>query len=319
MFIKSLLKTTLLFSCLFPITTFAAETLAQDPIKVDHVIYITLDGTRWQEVFLNHKYLPRFWLRHARQTTFYGKPKTDDKMEVASIPTSLPSYQSQMAGYVQPCDSNECGRIQVETIAENLVHTYGYNKKDVAVFSSWYEIAYAAEHIEGTIFTNSGNMPVADPDTQQADPVMDKINQEQALDHPDGSDRYDKYTFAQALHYLKKYQPKFMWISMQDTDEAAHQGDWNGYVQALNNYDQDIDTLLTTLKRMKLDKSTLVIITTDHGRGNGKNWTTHGPKIPESKQTWAFVINGKLKFNQDGQYNTLSIRPSIEDALGLNG
>lgn len=310
----------MLLFCLLSFNVFAAS---NSDTKITHVIYITLDGTRWQELYTSHKYLPKFWQKYAANATFYGKPKSDDTMEVASIPISLPSYQSQMAGYVQPCDNNECGRIQVETVAENLIHTYGFSRKDVAVFASWYAISGAAEHIEGTIFTNAGNMPVADPATQEADATMDKLNQEQALDHPEGSDRYDKYTFAQALHYFKKYQPKFMWISMQDTDEAAHAGKWNEYVDAIAFYDRSIDTLLSAVKHLQLDQETLVIITTDHGRGTGKNWTTHGEKIPASKQIWAVVLNGKLKTNTQGdskdKFSSLSVRPTIEDALGLMG
>lgn len=308
----------LIFACiLLPISAFATDT----DNRITNVIYITLDGTRWQEVYLSHKYFPHFWQKYANSFSFYGKPKSDDTIEVASTPISLPSYQSQMAGYLQPCANNSCGRIQVETLPENLVHTYGFSRKDVAVFASWYEISYAVEHINGTTFTNAGNMPVADPLTQQADKEMDKINQEQALDHPEGSDRFDKYTFAQALHYFKKYQPKFLWIALQDSDEAAHEGDWPEYLRKIAFYDQAMDNLFKTLKRLKLYKSTLVIVTTDHGRGNGKNWITHGVKIPESKQTWALVMNGKLKPNTQGnskdKYDSLSFRPTMEEALGL--
>ena len=54
---------------------------------------------------------------------------------------------------------------------------------------------------------------------------MADLNQKQALDHPvDLDTRHDKYTVAQALHYFETYQPRFMWISLIEADEAGHAG-----------------------------------------------------------------------------------------------
>lgn len=284
--------------------------------KIQHVIYITLDGTRWQEAVKQHRYMPVFWKKYASQCVIYGGPGSTDTMEVAAVPISLPSYQSQMAGAVQPCMNNECGRIRVETLPESLVRQYGFHKKDTAVFASWNIMNHAAEHIEGTVHINDGNLPAFDPDTHQPDIVMNKINQRQIADHPEGMDRFDKYTFAQAVHYLKKYKPKFLWIALQDSDDRAHAGDWAGYVDALAFYDKALDKIFTTLSRLKIGKSTMVIVTTDHGRGKGQNWTTHGEEYPESRKTWAFVYNGELiPDSRNGlvkHYSTLSIKPSVE-------
>jgi len=300
------------------LSTFLFSTAHATPpvTKIDRVIYITLDGTRWQEALKEHKYLPLFWEKYASQCKIYGVPDSTDTMEVASIPISLPSYQSQMSGEVQPCSGNDCGRIQVETLPETLVHQCGFRKKDVAIFSSWYVMQNAAEHIEGTVYVNNGNLPAVDPDTQEPDRVMSMLNDQQNMDHPEGQDRFDKYTFAQALHYLKKFKPKFMWIALQDTDEMAHVNNWPGYVDALTFYDQALDKLFKMLVKLDMDKTTMVIITTDHGRGKGKNWTSHGPQYPASKQTWAFVYNGELTpVAHNGQiirYSTLSIKPTVE-------
>ena len=101
------------------------------------VIYITVDGVRWQDIFLTQDRLPTFWQKYAKNAVIYGQPNTDKTMEVASIPVSLPSYQSQMAGSVQPCGDNECGRIRTQTLGETLVSKLGLPKKDVASISCW--------------------------------------------------------------------------------------------------------------------------------------------------------------------------------------
>lgn len=291
--------------------------------KITHVIYVTLDGVRWQDVFKNPEQFQKLKNKYA-MGKFYGVPRSRTMMEVASIPISLPSYQSQMAGVVQPCNGNDCGRIHVTTLPENILEKMHLSKKDVVVFSSWPIIDLAAQHVLDKIYANTGNIPAIDPTTGQSDAMMAKLNQEQIGDHPYGLDdphRYDKYTFAQALHYLKNYQPRFMWISLCDGDDAAHRKDLRGYYQALTYYDDIIDQLFETLNILEIEKNTLIIITTDHGRGNGEFWVKHGPEFPESKQTWAFVMHGDLlpvaRNGKMSYYNTLSIRPTIEAALGI--
>lgn len=295
----------------------------QTGMKIDNVIYITLDGTRWQDIYVDRSHFPKLWGKYAKQLTFYGKPNSGIAMEAASTPVSLPSFQTQMAGKVQPhCEENDCGRIKVQTFPEYLIGSGTLSKTDVVTFASWNKMRLAVEHIPGTTTTYIGNYPVTDPITHIPDDVMAKLNAQQTTDHPeldpeDGPERFDKYTLAQALHYYEKYQPKFMWISLVDADEAGHANDKKAYNNALTLYDNAFDQLFTTLKTMNRDQNTLVIVTTDHGRGNGKNWVEHGAQMPESKQTWAFVMNGKLEKTGEGKhaYSTLSIRPTVEAAF----
>jgi predicted AlkP superfamily pyrophosphatase or phosphodiesterase len=303
------------------LSTAMTTTIGSTHSKITHVIYITIDGSRWQDIFNDHSYFQKTWMKHAKHAIFYGAPDGETTMEVASIPISLPSYQSQMGGAVQSCGGNECGRIQQVTLLENIMHQLHVDKKEVAVFASWNEIALASESVLDTVYVNAGNAPANDPITEHPDEVMLRLNRAQDRDNPGGGDRYDTYTFAHAFHYLKKYQPRFLWISLNDTDEMAHENNLPKYHEALVFADDAIDQVITTLKQLHLMKETLVIVTTDHGRGDGEYWTTHGIEHPESKRTWAFVINGELtstsKDNNFTHYSTLSIRPTIEAALGL--
>ena len=105
-----------------------------------------------------------------------------------------------------------------------------------------------------------------DPDTQIADKIMQDLNKKQAAAFPGDDTRPDLYTFAQAMHYLEKYQPRFLWISLGDADDHAHDGNLTAYQQTLTFYDQAFDQLFSLLKKLHLDQDTMVIITTDHGR-----------------------------------------------------
>lgn len=292
----------------------------QPPVK--RIIYITFDGVRWQDIYKDKSHFPILWNKYAKDLQFYGMPGSDTTMKVASVAISLPSYQSQMSGCIQPCFCNSCGRITVETFPEKLIHALGFQKRDVATFSSWWHINFAVEHISDTTFANTGNLPVYNPDTGKPDEVMAWLNKQQEQDHPRKerfpNSRYDKYTYAQAIHYFETFQPRFLWISFVESDEAAHLNDLPYYHMTLEYYDLVLDDLFTKLKAMKLDKTTMVIVTTDHGRGNGIFWTDHGPHLPESSQTWAFVFNGQLKphnISKPRHFSTLSIRPTVEAFL----
>ena len=299
--------------------SFVVEAKKAEQVKIEHVIYVTLDGVRWQDVLQSHQHFSILWQRYADNMTVYGLSGGVAPIEVASIPVSLPSYQSQMTGAVQPCQVNECGRVKVETMPEYLRSTLKLRKRDVAVFSSWPVIDDALESHPGAVYSNVGNIEVLDPVSGKPDAVMKKINRLQTLHHHVKTNRLDAYTFAHALHYFQKYQPVFMWISLVNADNEAHMNHPKRYYQMLTAYDQYLDQLMTVLSKMKLDKNTMVVITTDHGRGDGQDWTSHGGELPASKSTWAFVLNGQLKpVTHDGKtyrYNTLSIRPTIEAAL----
>ena len=297
-------------------SVFAMVNKPKPTAQIKQVIYLTLDGVRWQDFYLDHNQFPKFWQHHAKQAVFYGDLLSNKRMETASLPISLPSYQSQMTGQIQSCPDNRCGRVPQETLLEVIVTKRHLPKKKVATFASWPEIGYALEHIPGATYSNTGNRPALDPDSGRPDKQMNEINQLQTKDYPYSGERYDKYTFAQAWHYWKKYKPLFLWISLNDADEAAHLGDKEAYQAALTYYDSILDTVLNAM-----GKDTLIIVTTDHGRGDGEHWTEHAPQYPESKKTWCLVINGQLQADSNKgrshQYSTLSIRPTVEHALGI--
>lgn len=308
---------TIMMLAILPVSVSASE-----PSKpITHVIYITLDGVRWQDIFQKDRNLKIFWQKYAKNAEIYGEPGSNRSMEVASVPTSLPSYQSQMTGTVTPCQVNECGGLSIKTFPEKLVRQAGFKKADVASISSWEVTDNAFEMHQGTGFSNHGTRPMHDPDTFEIDPVMKKLNLAQSAAYPGDDTRADKYTLAQALHYYKKFKPKFLWISFGDADDFAHEGKKYNYRQTLAFYDGAIDKIMKTVKTLNLQGETMIIITTDHGRGNGKNWLEHDENMPEAKQTWAFVINGKLENGtlngNTYHFNTLSIRPTIEKAFGI--
>jgi bisphosphoglycerate-independent phosphoglycerate mutase (AlkP superfamily) len=238
---------------------------------------------------------------------------------------SLPAYQSIMAGRTTACRSNSCGRVEFETLQEKIRNELKLKKTDVATIASWEEIANAVELREGQTFVNAGLKEIQEGRLSSATAALNKKQRDEA---PAWGGRKDEHTFAQAVNYVKNNKPRFLFISLNDSDEWAHKGNYPQYVSTLKGYDEKIKTLFDTLSSMgAYGQSTTVIVTTDHGRGNGNYWTDHGRGSPESKYFWIYGKNLSKRerivgaptevASNGGGYTHLDIRPTIEKLMGL--
>ena len=302
-----------------------------------NVILLTLDGVRWEEVFqgadpgqtvdTNPKVFEYLTGTLAKQGTLFGNKSRGETVNVSNkAQNSLPGYQSILSGATQPCESNACGRIKVETFPERIFHDLGLAKNEVATISSWEKIALAAEHVEGTTFVNAGNTPLI---YSSDDAIAADINYKQSVDKtPWPGARYDKYTFAHAIHYLQKEKPRFLFISLNDSDEWGHKNKYDNYLSTLRQQDRYIKELVQTLDGMgAYGERTTLIITTDHGRGDGNDWNEHGSGYADSKSVWIYGRSPHTRTAKPAQlrmpasqvvYSHLDIRPTIEATFGLD-
>ena len=104
----------------------------------------------------------------------------------------------------------------------------------------------------------------------------------------------DSVAFESALEYTKANQPRVLFISLGETDKWAHEGRYDRYLNAARSFDSYVSELWTTLQAMpQYHAKTTMILTCDHGRGTGRDWTSHGSKLPNSRYTWmAFIGPG---------------------------
>jgi len=263
------------------------------------VIYMTWDGTAPYEVTSEHfPYLFSKVLPHADFLGTYGGKRL---MTVASIPLSYPSYLSQMTGKVGPCMSNDCPRVDSETLPEELKRRLQLDKSETAVFASWEPIQRAVEHIKGNLTVDSGE---------------------------DGHTRADDKTFLLAYDYLTQIKPTFLWLSLDASDHYAHQNDRANFEKTLHEYDGYFHKLIDAVNQDPCMDDTWFVVTTDHGRGLGKNWTSHGVKYPFSKFTWMVILHAKdLQTGQRTQipydmtkasYSTKTVRPLVKSFFNVD-
>ncbi len=136
-----------------------------------------------------------------------------------------------------------------------------------------------------------------------------------------------------ALDALRDHKPRVLYVGLGDTDELAHLGDYDQYLTAMNRDDDFIAELWRTAQADPAYRGkTTLIVTTDHGRGatgaGGAAWTDHGSAasvrldpagftipdpagFPGSEQIWLAAIGSGVKPAQ-----TTGTQPSA--CLGQN-
>ncbi len=312
-----------------------------------NVIFITLDGLRYEEFFngtdpilhngKHQKLFKIFWEKYAQEGVIYGDPRLNAVMKINNATgVSHPAYVNLFSGYYETyCQKNsfgdECPRFnRTTTFIERLVNELGVPREKVATFSSWKRVEDAIEKNKGTTIFNGGKDIFVDPYYPLA---HDKINREQVAvcgisDDPDEvyNERPDIFTFRHSMTYLKNHKPKFLYIHLAETDALAHQDDYGGLIKEIAWCDGAIDEVIQTLNGMgDYGKNTVLIITTDHGRGRQQAWKEHGKHLSEKnwknvQKVWAYIRDpqvpgqGPVK-HQD--YSHAYLRPTMEALMGL--
>jgi bisphosphoglycerate-independent phosphoglycerate mutase (AlkP superfamily) len=114
-----------------------------------------------------------------------------------------------------------------------------------------------------------------------------------------------------------------MLIGFDETDEHGHGGRYDEYLKSAHKADQMIGTLWEWIQSDPDYKDqTTLFITTDHGRGRGKNnWRKHQLVAPGSGQIWFAVMGpdtppfGEMKFK--AKYYQKQVAKTIAAFLGL--
>ncbi len=319
--------------------------------KTENVVIVTLDGMRWQEVFggadpvlindekythdtadvkakfwsddlleRRQKLFPFLWNTVAPQGQLYGNRHYDNFVNNANpYWFSYPGYNEIFTGYPDTAvNSNDKIENKNTNVLEFINKQKGYEGK-VAVFSTWDVFPYIFNAKRSGIYVNSDvdSLPFKSPQ-------FDIINQIQFLTTRPIGVRPDVLTYIAGKEYLKEYKPKVLYIAFDETDDFAHGGYYNQYLNSAHAEDAMIKDLWTTLQAMPQykDKTTL-IVTCDHGRGDEvkDEWTSHGQKIKGSNQIWLAAIgpdtkaSGELK--QPQQLYQKQIATTIASLLGF--
>jgi hypothetical protein len=204
---------------------------------------------------------------------------------------SAPGYQEILTGKAQPdVTTNHPVRYSHETVLEYVQRRLGLSPEAVAAFTSWENFRFYVSSRPDAFLVNAGfdTLPsaLATPELRQltllegrAEPLWDEA-------------RLDAFTGAMAAGYLSRHHPRVVYIGMNDTDDLAHSRRYDRVLDALHALDGFLRDLWHQVRATPAYRGrTTLIVTTDHGRGQGaKDWTDHGEEVPGSPDIWVAVM-----------------------------
>jgi Type I phosphodiesterase / nucleotide pyrophosphatase len=304
------------------IATMAAAAMAQtaDGSKDTadaRVILVMTDGLRWQEVFrgadksllvaaryyagrnvdaLKERYLagtpeerrkrlmPFLWETFIPNGQIYGDRDAGSDASVTNgFNFSYPGYSETLTGHGDPrIDSNDNKPNPNMTVLEWLNKQPGLEGK-VAAFGAWNTISGITNPGRSGLTVNAGFEPLQmSPMTPELE-LLNKLKLESPRVWED--EPFDDLTFNTAMEYLRTKQPRVMFLSLGETDEWAHAGNYGEYLDAAHRVDGYLKQLWDELQSMDGYRgNTTVIFLVDHGRGDApEEWKSHGQKIAASK------------------------------------
>ena len=195
-------------------------------------------------------------------------------------------------------------------------------KDRVAVFTSWNAFDAIFNEPRSGLMVSSGIEPV-----KSSSPQFTLLNEMQMYTPmPLGDDvRPDFLTYYFAKEYIRATKPRVLYIAFDETDDYAHNGRYDYYLNTANIEDKWISDLWSMVQSMPEYKNkTALMILCDHGRGDQikKEWTSHGAKIAGADQIWlaalgkGIISEGEVK--KDEQLYQAQVAQTIAHLLGLN-
>ncbi|HQX48561.1 MAG TPA: alkaline phosphatase family protein [Planctomycetaceae bacterium] len=299
--------------------------------KTQNVLLITVDGLRWQEVFsgvdpilmdkdaggvkdlpaLKERFqrestqesrlalMPFFWSTLATHGIVFGDPEHESKAVVTNGHNfSYPGYSEILCGFADPkIDSNTKSNNSNVTVLEWLKQKPGFEDSAVA-FCSWDVFPFIINETRSGIPVNAGWEPLATDaslrlngtQAEAALRTVDEVSSEIPRYFPEV--RYDFMTFRGTEEYIKAKKPRLMYVSLGETDDWAHAGRYDLYLDAAFRTDDYIKRLWMLVQSMpEYRDCTTLILTTDHGRGDNRvDWKSHGQKIENCEYIWMAVM-----------------------------
>lgn len=327
---------------------------AQEQLKTENVFLITLDGLRWQELFTGpdsilirtkeythdtthliekfwhenplirrEKLMPFFWSTLAEEGKLMGNRLHVNMVNLTNNQWfSYPGYNELLTGFGDPAvDSNAKRNNQNVTVLEYVNQQPGFQGR-VAAFGSWDVFPFIINEERSGIPVNAGFEPAKGDDLTEREAFLNVLQEQ--IPSPWGGVRLDAFTHHYALEHVKKYQPKLLYIAYGETDDFAHNGRYDFYLNSAHQTDAFIKELWEYVQSHEQyrDKTTF-IIATDHGRGTVplESWKNHGTQIKGADEVWFAVIGpdtpaeGELKTKE--QYYQNQIASTVAHFLGL--
>lgn len=305
-----------------------SSSYAQKEHRTKNVVVILIDGYRWQELFkgadfdlLNDKkynagdslqrfkkywsdnleenrkkLMPFTWNYIAKHGQLYGNRDWGNNVNVMNpYWFSYPGRAEILSGFVDTTiNSNEYGSNPNTNVLEFINDQKEYKGK-VVTFACWRATGRCLHKDKSSMLINVPWEDIAGNNLTEAEILANEM--QHFIPQIWGDDeRLDANVYALAKSYILANHPKVTYIDFGDTDEYAHAGKYESYLDDIHNLDAMIGKLWNMMQQDKVYKNnTTFFVVPDHGRGAGAQWTDHGSKTPHSNETWFLVMGPDTK------------------------
>lgn len=240
--------------------------------------------------------MPFIWNTVAENGQIFGNETLGSSMKVTNgFNFSYPGYNEMLTGIADPkVNSNDLGPNPNVTVIEWLAAQDLFKNK-VAVFGAWDAFRDIYNRKRSGLRVRAGAEAMLPEDSRGNHQMLNSmiLNSTPYWAGEVG----DAPMFYSALEYLKEEKPSVMHIGFGETDEWGHFARYDLLLRSAYLTDRMIRDLWQTLQSMPeyRDQTTLVI-TTDHGRGNGlTSWHDHGTTTLGSEKVWIAFLGPRIK------------------------
>lgn len=329
--------------------------------KNPKIVLITLDGFRWQELFsgadsqlisdkkyvedttgLKEKFwrntaaerrialMPFFWNEVAKMGQLHGNRNQGSNVNLTNTMWfSYPGYNEILTGAADDKHINSNDKLNNPnvTVLEKINKLSKYKGK-VAAFGSWDVFPFIINELRSGIPVNAGFELAKEGKLSSREVFLNELQPK--IPSPWHSVRLDAFTSNYALEYMKKEHPELVFISYGETDDFAHDGNYQAYLNSAHNNDGLIQELWKFTQEDSFYKdNTIFIISTDHGRGTLPldDWRSHGSEIKGADEVWLVAFGkgietlGEVKGKEQLYSNQIAptilqfLEPSAKDDL----
>jgi hypothetical protein len=323
------MKKSIIISSVAFLSFFGGNAQQKEMTKNPKVVLITLDGFRWQELFtgadenligekkyvenkdhLKEKFwkktpeerrtalMPFFWNEVTKMGQLHGNRNQGSDVNLTnSMWFSYPGYNEILTGAADDkrINSNDKFNNPNTTVLEKINNMTAYKGK-VAAFGSWDVFPFIINAERSGIPVNAGFDGAKGTTLSEREKFLNELLP--VTPSPWDSVRFDAFTSNYALECMKREHPELVYISYGETDDFAHDGNYQAYLNSAHATDDLIKQLWEYTQNDPFYKNnTIFILSTDHGRGTEPldTWRSHGSKIKGADQTWLVVFGNNVE------------------------
>ncbi|KGJ95322.1 sulfatase-like hydrolase/transferase [Colwellia psychrerythraea] len=276
-----------------------------------NLVLVTIDGLRWQELFSgadpsllkNEKFvrqghhvqekfwhdneekrrqllMPFFWNTFVKEGMVIGNRNIGSNMSIANQwHFSYPGYSEIFTGVVDHSINSNKKKLNPQISFLEWLNTKEDYQHKLAAFGSWDVFPFILNKERSQLYINAGFDSAKGYALSNQAKLLNNLQKE--IPSPWHNVRLDSFTYRYAKDYLLTVKPKVMIIALGETDDFAHDGHYDSYLSSAHQTDKFIADLWHTLQTTSgYQDNTVLMITTDHGRGsNADDWQHHASKL----------------------------------------